>query len=328
MAAATPSSLASSVEKTNGAKLCRLLIDGGTAVLRKWFDTFHPPGKLAAGLSSHYTTLHTLFKKKVLRLAQWDQLFPPSGDSADSKEFDITLLFLLLTNMCGLTPPSSGWHAMPLVGDTSFEANLARVKFFRNELYGHVSTTGVEMSVFLSLWQEIRAVLVDLGFDQVEIDRLEAEHSGEEYCIDLLREWSESEEDTKSQLRDIRNFQIQMHEDVADLRQNQIEDQKILEDTKFRLEKLSQCQAKTLEAVEEMQVGIEEFKQVAEYEKKKREDHWEAEALKNLAKVDFRGDIEYHAQRFQEGTREWIFQKIDEWLDDKSSENRVMVCCV
>ena len=64
MAAATPSSLASSVEKTNGAKLCRLLIDGGTAVLRKWFDTFHPSGKLAAGLSSHHTTLHTLFKKR------------------------------------------------------------------------------------------------------------------------------------------------------------------------------------------------------------------------------------------------------------------------
>ena len=325
MAAATPSSLASSVEKTNGAKLCRLLIDGGTAVLRKWFNTFHPPGKLAAGLSSHYATLHTLFKKKVLRLAQWDQLFPPSGDPPDSKEFDITLLFLLLTNMCGLTPPSSGWHAMPPISDTSFEANLARMKFFRNKLYGHVSTTGVEMSVFLSLWRDISAVLVDLGFDQVEIDRLEAEHSGEEDYIDLLREWSESEEDTWSQLRDIRNFQIQMHEDVADLRQNQKEDQKTLEDTKSKLEKLSHCQAKTLEAVEEMQVGIEEFKQVAEYEKKKREVHWEAEALKNLAKVDFRGDIEYHAQRFQEGTREWIFQKIDEWSDDKSSENRVMV---
>ena len=273
---------------------------------------------------SPHNTAHS-FQEKVLRLAQWDQLFPPNGDPADSKEFDITLLFLLLTNMCGLTAPSSGWHAMPPVGDTSFEANLARVKFFRNELYGHVSTTGVEMSVFLSLWQEIRAVLVDLGFDQVEIDRLEAEHSGEEDYIDLLREWSESEEDTWSQLRDIRNFQIQMHEDVADLRQNQKEDQKTLEDTKSKLEKLSHCQAKTLEAVEEMQVGIEEFKQVAEYEKKKREDHWEAEALKNLAKVDFRGDIEYHAQRFQEGTREWIFQKIDEWLDDKSSENRVMV---
>ena len=325
MAAATPSSLASSVEKTNGAKLSRLLIDGGTAVLRKCFDTFHPPTKLAAGLSSHYTTLHTLFKKKVLRLAQWYQLFPPSGDPPDSKEFDITLLFLLLTNMCGLTPPSLGWHAMPPISDTSFEANLARVKFFRNELYGHVSTTGVEMSVFLSLWPKIRAVLVDLGFDQVEIDRLEAEHSGEEDCMDLLREWSESEEDTWSQLRDIRNFQIQMHEDVADLRQNQKEDQKTLEDTKSKLEKLSHCQAKTLEAVEEMQVGIEEFKQVAEYEKKKREDHWEVEALKNLAKVDFRGDIEYHAQRFQEGTREWIFRQMDEWLDDKSSENRVMV---
>ena len=47
--------------------------------------------------------------------------------------------------------------------------------------------------------------------------------------------------------------------------------------------------------------------------------------LRNLAKSEFKGDIEYHAQRFQEGTREWIFKKVDGWLDDKSSPNRVMV---
>ncbi|PFX22842.1 Vegetative incompatibility protein HET-E-1 [Stylophora pistillata] len=181
------------------------------------------------------------------------------------------------------------------------------------------------MSVFSSLWQEISTVLVDLGLDQGEIDKLKAEHIGEEDYIDLLRAWSESEEDTKSQLRDIRNIQIQMHKDVVDLHQNQKEDQKTLEDTKSKLEEFSQCQVKTLEAVEEMQAGIEGFKQVAESEKKRKEENREVEALKSLADVDFRGDIEYHVQRFQEGTREWIFQKIDGWLDDKSCENRVMV---
>lgn len=51
MAAATaPSLLASSVETTNGAKLNRLLIDGGTTVLRSVFDGFHPPLNLAADL--------------------------------------------------------------------------------------------------------------------------------------------------------------------------------------------------------------------------------------------------------------------------------------
>ena len=59
--------------------------------------------------------------------------------------------------------------------------------------------------------------------------------------------------------------------------------------------------------------------------KRKREIDRADELLKNLAKSEFKGDIEYHAQRFQEGTREWIFKRLDDWLDDRNSPNRVMV---
>ena len=186
MAAAAPSFLASSVEKTNGAKLSRLLIDGGTTALRNVFDNYHPPANLAADLSANYLTLNNLLKKKFLRPAQWDQLFPPGGATPDSKTFDITLLFLLLTSICGRTPPLSGWHTKPPPSDTSFEANLARIKFFRNELYGHVSTTSIDTLTFTSLWQEISAVLVALGLNQADIDRLKAEHCGEEDYLDVL----------------------------------------------------------------------------------------------------------------------------------------------
>jgi len=79
MAAAAPSPLASSVEKTNGAKLSTLLIDGGTTVLRNIFDGYHPPANLAAGLNANYVTLNNLFRKKVLHKPQWDLLFPPGG---------------------------------------------------------------------------------------------------------------------------------------------------------------------------------------------------------------------------------------------------------
>ena len=43
MAAAAPSPLASSVERTNGAKLSGLLTDGGTTTLRnvEWCDIEH-----------------------------------------------------------------------------------------------------------------------------------------------------------------------------------------------------------------------------------------------------------------------------------------------
>ena len=68
MVTSAPSPLASSVEKTNGAKLTRLLIDGGTTGLRKIFDSHHPPANLAADLNANKSILSSLLKKKVLRI--------------------------------------------------------------------------------------------------------------------------------------------------------------------------------------------------------------------------------------------------------------------
>ena len=207
MAATSRSPLVSSVKKTNGAKLSRLLIDGGSTVLRKIFDRYHSPANLLADLNANYHTLNNLLKRRVLRKPQWDLLFPPGGATPDSNTFDITLLFLLLTNICGLSPPPSGWHSKPPPSDTSIEANLARIKFFRNTLYGHVPTTGIDTPTFSALWLEISAVLVAFGLPQAEIDRLKEEHCGEEDFIDVLFEWAGSAEDIKSQLKDIHRSQ-------------------------------------------------------------------------------------------------------------------------
>ena len=223
MAAAAPSPLASSLEKTNGAKLSKLLIDGGTTVLRNVFDRYYPPANLAAGLNANYHTLNTLKTRRVLHKTQWDQLFPPSGDTPDSKTFDITLLFLLLTNICGLSPPLSGWHKPPPSSDTSLEANLTRIKLYRNELYGHMTSTGVQTAVFNVKWQDISAVLVTLGLNPVEVVRLKSAPCGEDY-ISAVIEWVRSDEEIKSQLGDVRKSQ-------NEARQMQEEDHKTLQDT-------------------------------------------------------------------------------------------------
>ena len=180
--------------------------------LRNIFNRYHPPDNLSSGLNSNYSILNNLLRKRVLNGHQWDKLFPPGGGVPDSNTFDITLLFLLLTNICGLTPPLSGWHAKPSPSDSSLEANLARVKFFRNELYGHVTSTGVDTAIFSSLWQELSASLLSLGLDQAEIERLKAEHGGEQDYLDVLFEWADSEEDIKTQLKDIRHSQAKIQE--------------------------------------------------------------------------------------------------------------------
>ena len=364
MAAAAPSPLASSVEKTNGAKLSRLLIDGGTTVVRKIFDGHHPPANLITDLNANYPILNNLLRRRVLNGHQWDKLFPPGGVPPDSNTFDITLLFLLLTKICGLTPPPSGWHTKPPSSDTSHEANLARVKFYRNVLYGHVTTTGVDTPTFSALWTEISGVLVNLGLDQAEVDRLKAEKGGEQDYIDVLIDWADSEEDIKSQLKSIHQSQSKTHQAVEDVRQAQVKTQKTVEhihqtqvktqktveelhktqtETRQNIEgvqqtmkEVLQIQLKTQHTIEEVRhenaknvdevaEGLKEVIETVESLKEKRDKEKADEVLRNLAKSEFRRDIEYHLQRFQDGTREWVFERVYNWLDDTSSQNRVMV---
>jgi len=244
MAAAVPSPLASSADKTNGAKLSRRLIDGGTTVLKNVFDSYHPPANLDADLNVQYKTLLRLFRRRILNKLQWAKLFPPGGAKPNSASFDITPLFLLLTNICGLSPPLSGWHTKPSPSDTSLEANLARIKFFRNELYGHVSSTGVDTPTFNALWQEISAVLVTLGLDQAEIDRLQAERFGEDDYLDALTDWADSEQEIKSELKE-------MKRDVKKILQTQLEDRKTQHESNSRLEQVHEIVNKIHQAINE-----------------------------------------------------------------------------
>ena len=338
MASSSPSPLASSTEKTNGAKLSRLLIDGGTMVLRKIFDGYHPPANLQANLNANYVTLNDLLRRRVLHRPQWHLLFPPGGATPDSNTFDITLLFLLLTNICGLSSPPSGWHTNPSTSDTSFEANLARIKFFRNELYGHVTTTGIDKATFFTLWQEISAALVALDLPQAEIDRLKAEHCGEEDFLDVLFEWAESEEDIKSQLRDIRQDLTKTWQSVVEVRQTQIEDQKTMQDIKEMVEQ----DVRNLPSVAVTQETIDEKRQtqlgdrgtvrdnkvdtkLQEDVEVQREKNRENEILKKLAKIDALENVRNHADRYVDGTRLSFFSAVDSWLNESSSPNRVMV---
>ena len=123
-----------SEEKTNGTRLARLLVDGGTHVLRKFLDSVYPEPKLIAkGLNKNSVKFQHLKSKRVISDHQWEKLFPPSG-LPDSKEFDVTLLHLLIREICYLPVPLTGWHKMPADDDQSLEANIARIKCFRNEL--------------------------------------------------------------------------------------------------------------------------------------------------------------------------------------------------
>ena len=70
---------------------------------------------------------------------------------------------ILLRNICGLVPPLTGWDALPGATDVSREADIARIKYFRNTVYGHAEQAFVDDVTFDTHWQEIRDTLVKLG---------------------------------------------------------------------------------------------------------------------------------------------------------------------
>ena len=162
-----------SEEKTNGTRLARLLVDGGTHVLRKFLDSVYPePTLLANELKKNRIKFQTLKSKGVIVKEQWEMLFPTSG-LPDSKEFDITLLHLLIRELCCLKAPRTGWHKMPADDDQSLEANIARIKFFRNELCHSVST-GIPNDEFEDKWNTITLSLeaIKIGVYRKKIQAL------------------------------------------------------------------------------------------------------------------------------------------------------------
>ena len=180
--------------KSNGARLIRLIVDVGTETMRNYFDSIHPPATLNAVLHSEYDTLRRI---GAINRTQMQTLFPPSGMHpampSTSNDYDITLLFILIRNICGLTPPASirggtSWDENPPLADMSPEADLARIKHYRNKIYAHIKSTEVRDDDFLTYWNTISSALVRLGANAEDIRKLMTSPLDEDYYINLITE--------------------------------------------------------------------------------------------------------------------------------------------
>ena len=206
--ASAPPSVASTKETTNFARLCRLLVDVGSQALRDKFDSIHAPGNLHTVLATSKTTIQWLRKKRIVNPMQWNKLYPVVASSLSSAHFDITLIVVLLRNICGLKTPVTGWDKLPSHGDISCEADIVRVKYFRNTIYGHAEKASVDDVTFQQYWHDIREALVRLGGAQYAkaIDTLKTESMDPELeneFVDLLKEWKKDDDDIKDRLSEV-----------------------------------------------------------------------------------------------------------------------------
>ena len=154
------------LHSTNGTahfqRVSRLLITGGTTLLREVFDQICSPSALPTILKT--PTIEKQLKTAKLTKPQWDCLYPCPGVYGKSADFDVTLLFRLLRTICNLISPTTGWDALPVSTDHRLEADLSRIKYYRNSVYGHVNQNmEIKDDEFLTLWQEISEAIVRIA---------------------------------------------------------------------------------------------------------------------------------------------------------------------
>ena len=301
-------------EKANFTRLCRLLVDKGTEALKNALDAIHPPGSLPGVLNANRKSLLRL-RFRVINSHQWDLLFPPSGNLPDSKTFDVTLLNVLLRNICGLPPPATGWDKTPPVTDISQEANITRIKLFRNQIYAHVSSTLVDDTAFENLWQDISRALVQLKTPPKEIDDLKTGPlgPGEEMYVQSLKEWFSREENCKHMLVDL---QQHLYDDSETIKTSMQHLTQTTEENRQGIQQL--CQFSSMQS-ERARCNSEDSKA-----DEKHANSIEVQLLQKLAKHNFKSKIRSKVKSFHPGTRDWLLQKVENWFT-REDESRLLL---
>ena len=167
---------------SNFLRLVRLLIQGSKNLLRAKLDSIHAPANLSAVLEANRDLL--ISKNTGLSEEQMMKLFPSHGNYGSSSDFDLRMLIVLLKKVCGLVPPSTGWNKLPSVTDFSQEADLSRISYFRNTIYGHILDMEIDDSLFRFVWKEISGTFLRIARG-VSVDM----ESHWEQTIEELRIW-------------------------------------------------------------------------------------------------------------------------------------------
>ena len=115
----------------------------------------------------------------VLPEPQRDLVYTAPGLFKESRDFDISLLSLLLKTLCPtqLPPLCSGWDCPPSTGDFSSTADIVRIKFYCNDNIHRFHSGESSDAEFCSLWDEIKIVLLRIASHISEETKLEWEEA-------------------------------------------------------------------------------------------------------------------------------------------------------
>uniref|UniRef100_K1QF88 DZIP3-like HEPN domain-containing protein n=1 Tax=Magallana gigas TaxID=29159 RepID=K1QF88_MAGGI len=142
----------------NFARLCQLIMTICSDLLRDVLSRYIKPADLRSELDNNRRKL-----EKIMNAAQKDLIYPASGSSAiTAKDLDISVLYILLRNICNIPKHKNGWGKPPKKGDKSIAACIEKIKNERNLISGHSTAGAIEDNEFQNHWTELRDAIVEI----------------------------------------------------------------------------------------------------------------------------------------------------------------------
>ncbi|XP_060553940.1 E3 ubiquitin-protein ligase DZIP3-like [Ruditapes philippinarum] len=206
-----------------------IIIDGGLLVLRNIIDqTLTAQGvTLSACLKNEKATIARLKSRGVITQVQHDILFPTGGQAPTTSQMDFTLIICLLRCLkCFGLNKKFDWNTEPISTDLTVEADICRLKDYRNEICHLPTTTGIQPHEFGTWWNDIEQILVRQSSPALNIQQAIADFKvcpldleEEKRLQEELKRWKDYEADVDRLNEEMKQVQTDVIEVKKDLKE-------------------------------------------------------------------------------------------------------------
>ena len=171
-------------------------------------------------------TIDELSRKRTINPTQRKKLLP-ANQKVNTKEFDVSLIIILIINCTDLPAPSTGWDVRQTLSptDNSKAANVLRAREWRNFIY-HTGHKEINDAIFKAKWKDgeniLKALLSNFDTNALKITPLDPTTSTlqhalikslEDFCTQEVVKNSADIKDVKSFLK-AHGEQLKKHDEA------------------------------------------------------------------------------------------------------------------
>ncbi|XP_062614477.1 uncharacterized protein LOC134276217 isoform X2 [Saccostrea cucullata] len=153
----------------NFSRLCQLIMTICSDLFRDILSRFIKPADLRSELDNNRTEL-----EGIMNAQQIKQIYLASGSvTLTAKELDISVLYIILRNICNIPEHRAGWGNPPLNGDKGLSACIEKIRIERNLISAHSVIAAVDDIMFQEHWDELKDAIIEIEKQSVGGDMYE-----------------------------------------------------------------------------------------------------------------------------------------------------------